>query len=85
MTEDWRMEFHIELVGAAPDMDAVKDAVQTVDPAALVDIDPSGRELRVATSVESAELISLIRQAGYAVEADQVSQVPSTCCGGCSG
>lgn len=44
----------------------VREAIRAVDPAALVDIDPSGQALRVAA----------------AVDADQVIQVPSVCCGG---
>lgn len=79
------MEFHIELVGATPDTDAVREAIRAVDPAALVDIDPSGQALRVAAAVDGVELLSLIRQAGYAVDADQMTQVPSVCCGGCGG
>lgn len=79
------MEFHIELIDATPDADTVREAVRSVDPAAMVDIDPSGHALRVAAAVSAVELLSLIRQAGCAVDADRVVQVPSTCCGGCSG
>ncbi len=79
------MEFHIELVGATPDADALREAIRSVDPAAMVDIDPSGQALRVAAAVDGVELLSLIRQAGYVVDADQLIQVPSVCCGGCGG
>ena len=79
------MEFHIKLVNAAPDADTVRDAICAVDPAALVDIDPSGHSLRVAAAVDAVELLSLIRQAGHPVEANRVTQIPSVCCGGCGG
>lgn len=79
------MEFHIKLDAASADVDTVRDALQAVDPAAVVDIDSSGQLLRVAAAVDSAELLSVIRQAGYAVDADRVTQVPSVCCGGCGG
>ncbi|MGY0556640.1 hypothetical protein [Lysobacter sp. A421] len=79
------MEFHISVVGAVPDTDAIEASICEVDPSALVDIDPTGQLLRVATSIDSVELVSLINHAGYPVSSDQVRQLPSICCGGCSG
>lgn len=79
------MEFHIKMVGPAPDIDTIQHAIQEVDPSALVDIDPAGETLRVATSVNAVQLVSLINQSGYRVAQPLVTQLPSTCCGGCSG
>lgn len=82
------MEFHIGMTGAIPEPGAIgtiETAIRAVDPAALVDLDPSGRTLRVAASVDVAELVALLGQAGCPVALDQVTQVPSICCGGCSG
>ena len=79
------MEFHITMPVAISDLGAIEDTFHTVDPSAMVDVDPASHELRVATSVGAAELVSLLAEAGYAVAPDQVAQVPSTCCGGCSG
>jgi len=81
------MEFHIELIVPAPDfdLDAIGQAIGMVDPSVLVDVDPTGRMLRVATSIDRVQLAALIGQAGYPVTADQVTQLPSICCGGCSG
>jgi len=79
------MEFHITMPGAISNLGAIEHAVRAVDPSAMVDIDPAGHELRVATSVGAAQLVSLLSQAGCQVAPDQVAQVPSTCCGGCSG
>ncbi len=79
------MEFHIKMTGPMPDLGAIDDAIRAVDPAALVDVDQAGDILRVATSVDSIELVSLINAAGYVVAGHQVTQLPSTCCGGCSG
>ena len=78
------MEFHIALAGSAPDPGAIEQAIRAVDPAALADIDPAGHTLRVATSVDAIQLVWLMRQAGYRVAKNQLTQVPSTCCGGCS-
>lgn len=79
------MEFKIEITGPAPDARVIEDAIRAVDPAALVDIDPDGQALRVAALVATHELVELITQAGYHVDPAQVRQLPSTCCGGCSG
>ena len=79
------MEFNIKMAGSPPDLGAIEHAIRAVDPSALVDLDPQGRTLRVAASVDAAELVSLISQAGYPVAQHQVAQVPSICCGGCSG
>ncbi|MHB8913119.1 MAG: hypothetical protein ACYC42_10845 [Lysobacter sp.] len=79
------MEFHIEMAGSIPDLDVIEEAIRAVDPSVLVDIDAAGQILRVSASVDAALLVSLLRQAGYPVAQDQVFQVPSICCGGCSG
>ncbi len=79
------MEFQIGIAGPAPDARVIEDAIQAVDPAALVDLDPDGQALRVATLVGARELVDLITQAGYRVDPAQVRQLPSICCGGCSG
>jgi hypothetical protein len=79
------MEFHIQLSGPAPEATVIEDAIRAVDPSALVDIDPASPTLRIATSVEARQLIALIVQAGYPVTLPQLTQLPSICCGGCSG
>lgn len=79
------MEFHVKTTGWAPDVNLIREAVRAVDPSALVDIDPAGGMLRVAAAVDAAALIALVNQAGYTVMPDQVIQLPSICCGGCSG
>jgi hypothetical protein len=79
------MEFHIRLAGAAPDPAAIEDALRSVDPSALVDIDPLSPTLRIATSVDARQLVALVAQAGYPIAPHQVTQLPSLCCGGCSG
>jgi hypothetical protein len=79
------MEFHVQLNAARPDLDRFDDAICDVDPAAVFDVDSSGAVLRVAAAVQASELIALLAQAGYPVAAAQVRQLPSICCGGCSG
>jgi hypothetical protein len=79
------MEFHIRLSGPAPDIGALEDAIRNVEPSALVDIDPASPTLRIATSLGASQLVVLLGQAGYPVALQQVTQLPSICCGGCSG
>jgi len=79
------MEFHIRLNRSISDFRAVENAIQEADSTALVDIDPAGRLLRVSTWFDATRLLSLIRRAGCPVDALQVTQLPSICCGGCGG
>ena len=78
------MEFHVTMPDAI-DPGAIEQAIRAVDPAALVDIDPMGHNLRVAATVDIDELIALFGKAGHTVRRDQVAQAASFCCGGCSG
>lgn len=79
------MQFRIHTPGATPDLDAIGDALTTVDPAALVDLDAAGETVRIAATIGDAELVALVRKAGLAITPDQLERVPSECCGGCGG
>ncbi len=79
------MEFHVDATGRLPDLDAILGALSAIDPSAMADLDPSGPILRVSAAVDPTELIMLLGRSGYPVDAQQVTQMPSTCCGGCSG
>lgn len=79
------MEFHIALTDTSPATDVVQDALFDVDPAAVVDLDMSGLVMRVSSSLTAADLIEVLRQTGWTVAPAQVVQLPSICCGGCSG
>jgi hypothetical protein len=79
------MEYRIDLNEAVVDLATIEDAVRSVDPSALVDIDPAGGALRIAATVAEGELLALVRSAGLLVSQRQVLRLPSICCGGCSG
>lgn len=79
------MEFHVQVTGIAPDMEKVLDAIQQVDPSAVMDFDDADQVLRVAAAVELPELLVLLEHTGYPVPPEHVRQLPSICCGGCSG
>lgn len=79
------MEFHVHLEGARPDLGPIETVLLDMDPAALVDLDAPRDTLRVAGAFTGVELLMLLRQAGFPVTPPQVEQLPSICCGGCSG
>lgn len=78
------MEFHVTAKDAGARLSAIEDAILDIDPAALVDIDADG-VLRVAAALDAAELERLLASAGLLLAAGDLRQLPSICCGGCSG
>ena len=79
------MEFHITLAGRNTDLATIEQALLDADPAVVADIDAAGALLRVATSLDAMQLLAVMRRAGLPVDVDAVRQLPSICCGGCSG
>ncbi|MEO5835489.1 MAG: hypothetical protein ABIQ20_02205 [Thermomonas sp.] len=66
-------------------MAAIADAIQSIDPAALVDIDPATGALRVNASMSADDLTTALGRTGQASDGLLVMQLPSNCCGGCGG
>lgn len=79
------MEFHVAVVGAAPDVAALDAAFRALDPAAVVDFDPSRGQLRIAAAMGPADVGRALAQAGHPVPDQAIEQQASVCCGGCSG
>lgn len=79
------MQFTVKLAGTTPDTDAIRQALTDVDPSAMVDIEPNGQTLRIASALETDQLSTLITQAGHPVAEGDLDRVPSECCGGCGG
>ena len=79
------MEYAFELPCAIPDLSPLDRAIIGLDPAAIVDVDAGGRTLRMATVLTRDELLSCLREAGLPAEPSRLRQLPSVCCGGCSG
>jgi hypothetical protein len=78
------MEYHVEWLAAAGTLADVEDAIFDVDPAAIVDLDANGHVLRVAGSLATVELKSILHGAGYAVTDRQITALPTYCCGDCA-
>jgi hypothetical protein len=85
MKRDDPMEFHITLTDTSPPLDAIRDALFDMDPAAVVDLDMNGLVMRISSSAEAVDLVGVLRQTGWTVTPEQVVQLPSICCGGCGG
>jgi hypothetical protein len=79
------MEFHVKLDDASPDLPQLEKAFQTVDPAAVVDLVPDGRTLRIAAALGTADVRILLARTGCVVSIERIEPQPSVCCGGCSG
>jgi hypothetical protein len=78
-------EFAFESAVAAPDVAPLDRAIGELDPAALVDLDADGRTIRMATVLTRAELLACLAEAGLPADNARLRQLPSVCCGGCSG
>lgn len=79
------MEFHIALANTSPEPGVVQDALFDVDPMSVVDLDMSGLVMRISASATMTDVVDVLRRTGWSVTAEQVVQMPSICCGGCSG
>lgn len=79
------MEFHISCDAAMPDIGVIEGAILDQDPAAVVDLDAAGQTVRLATWIESPQLLALLNGAGWPIPAERIVQLPSVCCGGCGG
>lgn len=77
------MEFEVRLAGAGAALPAIQALLWQKDPAALVDCDAGGSRLRVKAWISAAQLTEILVQAGF--PPSEVSQLPSVCCGDCSG
>jgi hypothetical protein len=79
------MQFRLRITRPGLDPRGLEDALRTADPAAMLDLDPAGMHLRVATTLGKAELSQRLTAAGCATTPESLQDVPSECCGGCGG
>ena len=79
------MEYSIHLDASAPDLGAIIDALQDVDPAAFADLDRDGHTLRLSTNMLDTELVQALDSSGHPITLQPIVRLPSICCGSCSG
>ena len=68
-----------------PTSETLDALIEAEDAGAVSDLDRAGRVWRVNTVLAANELRDLLARVGCRVESSQVRQLPSVCCGGCSG
>lgn len=79
------MQFAFDAPGCAADLATIERRIVDIDPAALLDLDADGRTIRISTVLTPAELLDCLDRTGLPAESRHLRQLPSTCCGGCSG
>jgi len=79
------MEFHVQLTQPLAHLAAIEQAILRLDPAALVDVDKEGQNLRIAAQMEAVDVVAALKRAGFGIDPLRVVQIPSICCGGCGG
>lgn len=79
------MEYVIRLDTVGLDLERIGRSLQSIDPAAVADIDSLNRAVRVSATMLDRELLEALAQAGHPVRPDQIERLPSVCCGGCGG
>lgn len=79
------MQFKLRVTRPDLDLRGLESALRGADPAAMLDLDPAGRHLRVATTLGKVELSHRLTSAGCATTPESLQDVPSECCGGCGG
>lgn len=79
------MDYLIDVPAVVVDLPPIEAALRAFDPAAVVDFDARGGQLRIAAGLSAAALVGVLSTAGLPVAASNVHQQPSVCCGGCGG
>lgn len=79
------MEYTLRNTGRPPDLATVERVLRALDPAVVVDLVDGARMLRISSCATPGEIIDYLRSAGIEASSAALLQLPSVCCGGCSG
>ncbi|HET8900263.1 MAG TPA: hypothetical protein VFN09_15970 [Rhodanobacteraceae bacterium] len=79
------MEYRVPTTGQPLDLSQLERLLLDIDPAAVSDVNALTGELAIAAAIALPEMVALLNQAGGHFTHKQVRQLPSTCCGDCSG
>jgi len=79
------MQYEIADVPADLDFAQFSRLLIDADPAAMVDRAAGSGRLRMSTVLDIRSIATLLGHAGAAKVTASIEQLPSTCCGGCSG
>ncbi|WP_133477575.1 hypothetical protein [Cognatilysobacter segetis] len=79
------MQYEIAGVPATLDLPLFTQLITDADPAAVVDLAPGTRTLRMSTVLGTHAVLDALGRTGVDVASTEVDQLPSQCCGGCGG
>ncbi|MFZ2237028.1 MAG: hypothetical protein WBP11_15200 [Dokdonella sp.] len=79
------MEFHINTSHATVNAALVQEALWQIDPASIAQLAADGHELRVNVEADVGGLVALLQGIDLPIDASDITQIPSICCGGCGG
>jgi hypothetical protein len=79
------MQYEIADVPGTLDLPLFMRLMTDADPAAVVDLAPGTRTLRMSTILGTHAVIDVLGRIGIEVDSTAVDQLPSQCCGGCGG
>ena len=84
------MEYHINIEGLEnpPSLEKVRDLLEEEDPACVVDASPTSSQVnqwRVSTYLSKSDLQTCLQGLDVEINPTRIVQLPSICCGGCSG
>jgi hypothetical protein len=79
------MQYEVTGVPDTLDLSLFTCLLTDADPAALADLVPDSRTLRMSTVLTAPALLGLLGRSGVAVDDAVVRQLPSHCSGGCGG
>jgi hypothetical protein len=79
------MQFRVDVRAGAPEVQEVERAVRDADPAASIDFDTGGDQMRVSTFLSVFDVVDIVDQAGVAESRQRLITQASECCGGWEG
>lgn len=79
------MEFHINTSHATVNAGLVDEVLWQIDPASIAHLTADGCELRVNIEMDATQLLAVLQSNELPIDAADIIQIPSTCCGGCGG
>lgn len=79
------MEFRVERPGHHFHIGDCEALLQVIDPMAQVDRENGSGALRISTVMTRPELLGALRDCALVIHPDDLIEVPSMCCGSCSG
>ena len=79
------MKMRVVVASGSPEVPEVERALREADPAASIDFDTGGDQMRLSTFLSVFEVVEIVDRAGVRDARERVVAQRSECCGGCGG